>query len=88
MFLYAAGKELKSKEADLSGFGANLNQWTTLRVETKNKKMNFILNNILAASFIFPHDPSGIVGVQYRFNGAGAVRNTWLENKNGRIAMN
>ncbi|MEO6455297.1 MAG: hypothetical protein ABIN97_14550 [Ginsengibacter sp.] len=85
--LYAAGKELKSKEADLSGFGANLNEWTTIRVETKNKKMNFIVNNMLAASFVFPNDPSGIVGVQYRFNGIGAVRNTWFENKSGRVVM-
>jgi len=87
MFLYAAGKALNSKEADLSGFGANLNEWTTLRVETKNKKMNFIVNNILAASFIFPNDPCGIVGVQYRFNGVGSVCNTWFENKSGRRVM-
>ena len=88
MHLYAAGKELKSREADLSGFGADLNEWTTLRVQTKNKKMNFIVNNILAASFVFPNMPSGIVGVQYRFNGVGAVRDTWFENKSGRIVMN
>ena len=87
MFLYAAGKHLNSKEADLSGFGADLNQWTTLRVETKDKQMNFFVNNALAASFVFPNDPTGIVGLQYRFNGVGAVRNTWFENKSGRIVM-
>ena len=88
MYLYAAGKELKSKEADLSGFGADLNQWTTLRIETKDKKMNLFVNNVLATSFVFPNAPSGIVGVQYRFNGTGSVRNTWFENKDGRIRMN
>src|SRR5205085_4376713 len=46
MSLYAAGKGLNSKEADLSGFGADLNEWTKLRVETEDKKMNFFVNNI------------------------------------------
>ena len=32
--LYAQGKTVTSKEADLSGFGADLNQWTTLKIET------------------------------------------------------
>ncbi len=85
--LYAAGKELTSKYADLSGFGADLNQWVTLRIETKDKKMNIMVNNAPAASFVFPHQPCGIVGVQFRFNGVGAVRNTWFENKSGKIPM-
>ena len=87
MHLYAAGKEVNSNEADLSRFGANLDQWTTLRVETKDQKMSLFVNDIVAASFVFPNSPSGIVGVQYRFNGVGAVRNTWFENKSGRIVM-
>jgi hypothetical protein len=86
--LYAAGKRLQSTEADLSGFGADLNQWTTLRVETENKKMNFFVNRVLAASFVFPNNPTGIVGVQYRFNGVGAVRNTWFENKTKKQLLN
>ena len=87
MYLYAAGKELKSKAADLSGFGADLNKWTTMKVESVNKQMSFYVNGIKAASFIFPNNPSGIVGVQYRFNGTGAVHNTWFENKKGRINL-
>lgn len=87
MRLYAAGKELNSQEADLSGFGADLTRWTTLRVETKDKRMDIFVNSALAASFVFPHDPSGIVGLQYRFNGVGAVRNTWFENKSGKKIM-
>jgi hypothetical protein len=85
--LYAAGKQLNSREADLSGFGADLNQWTTLRVESKEKNMRFYVNNILAASLAFPNNPTGIVGVQYRFNGTGAARNTWFENGSGRISL-
>ena len=43
--LYAQGKRVSSKEADLSGFGADLTQWTTFKIETANRHMQFILNN-------------------------------------------
>jgi hypothetical protein len=74
--LYAAGVQVSSRQADLSRFGADLTQWTTLKVETLDRQMTFYVNGTKAYSLTFPHDPTGIVGVQYRFNGLGAVRNT------------
>jgi hypothetical protein len=74
--LYACGKNLNSKDTDLSGLGCNLNQWNTLKVKTVNKEMTVFLNGQKACSFVFPHDPTGIVGVQYRFNGPGAISDT------------
>lgn len=74
--LYAAGAMAESKHADLSGFGCDLNEWNTLKVVTKDKKMSFYVNGKKAHSFTFPNDPTGIVGVQYRFNGVGAVKET------------
>lgn len=76
IFLYAAGKDVKSQEADLSGFGCDLDQWATLRVETKNKEMRFIVNGQTAYTLTFPHAPTDIVGVQYRFSGTGAIKDT------------
>lgn len=77
--LYACGANAESSEADLSGFGCDLTQWTKLRVETKNKEMTFFVNGSRVHSFKFPHNPTGIVGVQYRFEGVGAVKDTWIE---------
>lgn len=74
--LTACGKALTSKDADLSKFGCDLTQWTRLKVETVNRHMSFYVNDTLAASFFFPNDPTGIVGVQYRFQGPGAVKDT------------
>ncbi len=85
--LYAAGKQLDSREADLSGFGADLSEWTTLRVECRSRAMQIFVNDRPAASFTFPNDPSGIVGLQYRFDGTGAVKDTWFEDENGKILM-
>jgi hypothetical protein len=32
----------------------------------------------------FPNDPTGVVGVQYRFNGPGGVRETYFQDKEGK----
>ncbi|HEY9047658.1 MAG TPA: hypothetical protein VIN08_17250 [Ohtaekwangia sp.] len=75
------GTYVTSKDADLSRFGADLTQWTKLRIETVNKHTTIYINDQKAYSFTFPNDASNIVGIQYRFNGVGAVKDTWFENK-------
>jgi hypothetical protein len=77
--LYACGAEATSKNADLSKFGADLNEWTTLRVESRHKQMTFFVNGVQAYTLTFPNDPTGIVGLQYRFAGVGAVKDTWFK---------
>ncbi|WP_211345694.1 hypothetical protein [Paraflavitalea soli] len=76
--LVACGAAATSKEADLSKFGADLSQWTHLRVESHNKQMTFFVNGVQAYSLAFPNEATGIVGLQYRFNGVGAVKDTWF----------
>jgi hypothetical protein len=73
--LWTPGKGLSSQEADLSGFGCDLTQWCTLKVISRHRQVSFFVNGHPAASVSFPHEPSDIVGVQYRFTGTCAVRN-------------
>jgi len=74
--LYFCGAHAESSSADLSGFGCDLTQWTSLRVETINRTATIYVNNTKAYTLNFPNSPTGIVGVQYRFNGAAAVKDT------------
>lgn len=74
--LYAAGAGAQSKDADLSKFGCDLDQWVTLKVEAKDKHMQFIVNGQTAYALTFPHAATDIVGLQYRFNGTGAIKDT------------
>jgi hypothetical protein len=74
--LYILGKEIKSKDADLSGFGTDLTQWTKLKIETTAGHMQFTLNNRPVYTLDFPNPPTDIVGVQYRFRGGGSVKDT------------
>jgi len=85
--LYFCGKNLNSEEADLSKFGAELTEWTKLRVESVNKNVTIFVNDEKACSFIFPNEPKGVVGVQYRFNGVGAVKDTWFESNGNKIKL-
>lgn len=74
--LYAQGQKVTSKDTDLSGFGSDLSQWTTLKIETVDRHMRFTLNNKLAYALNFTGASTDIVGVQYRFRGGGSVRDT------------
>lgn len=78
IYLFAYGFFTDSKKDDLSGFGCNLHEWTKLKVTCKDRHMQFFINDkeIYAAGITRP--PAEIVGMQYRFNGVGAVRNTIL----------
>lgn len=87
VYLAALGFGISSKQADLSKFGADLEQWTHLKVVGKEKTLKFYVNGIEAYSVDYPNEPSGIVGVQYRFYGGGAVKDTKFENKEGIIKM-
>ncbi|RFM25702.1 hypothetical protein [Deminuibacter soli] len=74
--LAAAGVQVTSANADLSGFGCDLSNWVKLRVEAHNKQVHFYVNDHEAYSLTFPNAPCDIVGVQYRFNGTGAIKDT------------
>lgn len=74
--LVAAGAVAKSSNANLSGFGCDLSQWVKLKVEAKNKQVNFFVNGEKAYSLTFSAEPADIVGLQYRFQGTAAVKDT------------
>ncbi|HTF19753.1 MAG TPA: hypothetical protein VK658_16890 [Chryseolinea sp.] len=85
--LYVCGFGIGSKQGDLSGFGCDLSDWVTLRVVTRNKHMKLIVNGKTAYELDFPNDPTGIVGVQYRFHGPASVRGTRFESGNEVYAL-
>lgn len=77
LFLAAFGIGVSSQTEDLSGIGSDLNNW--VKVTYINKKISFYINEKLAFETEVPNNPVDIVGVQYRFEGPGTIRNTRLK---------
>lgn len=80
--LIAPGVMVRSNKADLSKFGCDLNQWVKLKVETKDKQMRFYVNGEVAYTVTCLNPPTDIVGLQYRFQGTGAIKDTRFINGN------
>ncbi|PSL34693.1 hypothetical protein [Chitinophaga ginsengisoli] len=74
--LYAGGKTMQSNNTDLSKFGRDMSQWVQLKVEAKDKHIRILVDGEEATAFAGEYEPSDIVGVQYRFQGPGAVKDT------------
>ena len=85
IYLSAYGYYASSQQEDLSGFGCNPLEWTKLKVVCKDGKTQFYINNQLIYTAQIRNKASEIVGVQYRFNGPAAIRNTWLQGKDHKI---
>ncbi|HEX8548433.1 MAG TPA: hypothetical protein VF691_15840 [Cytophagaceae bacterium] len=78
--LYITGSFISSKETDLSKFGCDLSEWTTVKVVGGKKNIQIIVNGIEAYRSSLPHSSLEVVGVTFRFHGSGAVKETRFYN--------
>lgn len=85
--LFFAGARAVSQEADLSGFGCDLSQWTHLKVISRNKEVQIFVNGKIAYELTFPNDATDIVGVQVRFNGVGSIKETFFTQGERKIEL-
>jgi hypothetical protein len=76
--LTAGGFYTDSKQDDLSGFGCDLSEWNKLKIVCKNQQIRFWINDKPVYTTTIKNAPTEIVGLQYRFKGAGFIRNTRL----------
>lgn len=85
--LFAAGAGASSRNGDLSGFGCDLTQWTSLRVTSVHRHLTIFVNGKSAWAADFPDPPTDIVGVQYRFSGTCAVKYARFTSANQTIDL-
>lgn len=88
LFLAAFGVGVSSQSEDLSGFGSDLNDWVKVKVTCIDRQISFFINESLAFEAEIPNNPVDIVGVQYRFEGPGAIRNTRLKSGEKEVSFN
>ena len=76
--LAAYGAYFESRSEDLSGFGCDMNDWVHVRIQCVEGKMTFYINDQQVFQTNILNVPAEIVGVQYRFEGMGAIQYTRL----------
>ncbi|MBS1524962.1 MAG: hypothetical protein JST19_04900 [Bacteroidetes bacterium] len=77
--LLNGGYFISGKDNDLSGFGTDLSQWTKLECKSDGKKIRYFLNGKQVYETQLPLYTENIVGIGYRFAGAGSVKNIQLK---------
>ena len=85
--LFALGTNHPAATTDLSGFGADLSQWTSLRIEGRDRRLAFLVNDQPALTLTVDVDPREIIGVSIRLLGPGRVRDTWLSGGGYRVEL-
>jgi hypothetical protein len=87
IYLASYGYYTDSRKDDLSGFGCNLHEWTKLKIVCKDRHILFFINDKEAYAADIKNPATEIVGMQYRFNGVGAVRNTRLIGEANKVVV-
>jgi hypothetical protein len=83
--LHLSDLYIEGRKNDLSAFGCNLSGWQKLRCEVEKKQLTVFLNDKEIFRTTYTHDAGKIIGIRYKFMGAGAVNYVKLWDKNKKI---
>ncbi|HEY8920364.1 MAG TPA: hypothetical protein VIM87_28185 [Chitinophaga sp.] len=72
--LLSVDQMVSGKQADLSGFGADFSDWVQIGCKSVGKALEYNVNGRTVYTCALPERPVHIVGMIYRFKGAGAVK--------------
>jgi hypothetical protein len=62
------------KSNNLVAFGADLSNWSEVKVKVKNRRLSIYLNGQLIREETYQQDAGEVVGLRFSFLGAGAVK--------------
>jgi len=81
--LLSVDQMVSGKQADLSGFGVDFSDWVQVGCKSIGKALEYNVNGKTVYTGTLPERPVHIVGMIYRFRGAGAVKdiNLYQQNK-------
>jgi hypothetical protein len=77
--LLNGGYFISGKDHDLSGFGTDLSQWVKVSCHSIPGKIQYFVNDKLIYESPRPLYDENIVGIGYRFQGTGSVKNVSLK---------
>lgn len=74
---------IKSEQSNLLAFGVDFSDWVEVKCEARERELRLHINQQLAYQGALPQTHSKIIGVGYRFHGAGAVSYVRLSQPDG-----
>ena len=83
--LLNGGYFISGKDNDLSGFGTDLSQWTKVGCKSIGNKIQYYINDKLVFESARPMYNENIIGIGYRFQGTGGVKNVKLDKGNKTV---
>jgi len=83
--LLNGGYFISGKDNDLSGFGTDLSQWTKVGCKSVGNKLQYYINDKLVFESARPVYNENIIGIGYRFQGTGGVKNVKLDKGNKTV---
>lgn len=81
-----SGYYRQGKQTDLSAFGVDFSDYIKLRIESKNGKAQIFIHDRLAHTVSQDIVKAKIIGISYRFRGAGSVDHVRLSNGQAQFA--
>lgn len=79
---------LSGKEHDLSGLGLDLSKTRDIKIQVKDKQVDIFSENDTVFTGSYNQSIGRVVGIRYRFLGAGEVSRSELTSLNGETTMN
>lgn len=76
---------ISGKSNDLSGFGADLSKWVKVSCLSRGKKILYFVNSKLVYESRLPEIKRNILGIGFKFQGAGAAKNIKLNSGKNKI---
>ena len=83
--LFDGVRMISGKSNDLSGFGADLSKWVKVSCLSKGKKILYFVNSKLVYESGLPEIKRNILGIGFKFQGAGAAKNVKLNSGDSTI---
>ncbi|WP_316823900.1 hypothetical protein [Pedobacter miscanthi] len=83
--LYDGVNRISGKFTDLSGFGTKLSDWVKVSCHSSGHKLQYLINGKLVYESKLPDVKRNILGIGFKFQDAGAVKEIKLESGNSTV---
>ena len=87
LYLVAGNKEVSGRDNDLSSLGTDLSVWKSIRIGIKDRLVFVEIEGKNTYQVAYSEEIGDIIGLRYRFQGKGRIRNVSLARGAGEVVL-